>query len=185
MKRCVTLAATWLALTLVATSCGQTVVQAGSPPRQSPATTTMLRFAISTWGNTWSYNPFNASFLSVAYDVALLPLAFQTPPKLTTFVPQVARSWSVHNGTLVVHLRTGLRWQNGQPLTSRDVYDSIVLGGTDGGAWGDLENVTTPTPTTVSFTLRAGVPVTLAEDTILAADPVPSSVYGRFVVPES
>lgn len=185
MKRRRTIAtAACLAFTLLTASCGQTALRTGSAPRRAPATNTVLRFAISTWGTTWSYNLFNSSFLPVAYDVALLPLAFQTPPKLTTFVPQVAKSWSVHDNTLVVHLRPGLRWQNGQPLTSKDVYDSIVLGGTDGGAWADLRNVSTPSPSTVSFALRSGVPATLAEDAILGVEPVPSSLYGRFVTPQ-
>lgn len=169
---------------LVAASCGTTTPTVRSATRNQSSTTTTLSFALNTWGTTWSYNEFNPTFLSVASGTAVLPLAFQTGPALGAFSPQIAKSWSAHGNTLTVHLRPNLRWQDGHRLTSTDVYDSIVLYGTEDIVWPDILNVATPSTTTVTFTLQPGVPALQAEQAILSTRPVPSFIYGQFVTPQ-
>lgn len=109
-------------------------------------------------------------------------LAIQQHPSLTEYVPQLAESWTVEGDRLSVHLRPGVKWQDGTPVTSKDLYATAILNGTRGDAfWNDITDVTAPTEDTVVFTLRKGQPVALAQNDILAnIITYPASIYGKF-----
>lgn len=149
----------------------------------SSSTTAFTYANTDTWGTTWSDNPFSPSFPIIGNDLVFEPLALNLAPSLTRFAPQLATSWTAKGQQLTVKLRSGLKWQDGSPLTSKDVYDSALLYGTESTVMPDLSNITAPNPSEVVFTVRPGLPVPLAEDTILGMIVVPSSVYGRFVTP--
>lgn len=134
-----------------------------------------------TWGTTWSYNPFSPSFPDVGYDLVFEPLALNLAPSLTQFAPQLATSWKVKGHELIVTLRRGMAWQDGSRVTSKDVYDSALLYGTQSNIMPDLTNISAPKPSEVVFTVRPNLPVPLAEDTLLGMNVVPSSVYGKFI----
>lgn len=173
--------ATCLAVALTAAACGSTSSGTAS---SGGSTSHYLAFSpCCSWGTTWSYNAYNADALGIADYLIDLPLAVQNYPSLTSFTPELAQSWSASGDSLTVHLRPGVKWQNGQTVTSKDVYDTVLLDGTDGAAfWNDITNVTTPNTSTVVFTLRSGEPTVLAEDDLFDNLFVfPSSVYGKFV----
>ena len=136
------------------------------------------------WGSTWSYNPFSSAWPGQLNDLTLLPLAVQVPPNMTGFVPQLATSWQAQGNELVIHLRSGLKWQDGSAFTSTDVVDTALLQGTEGNfSWGYFTNVTAPSPEEVVFTARPGVPMASLEQGVLGQEIYPSSVFGRFVTP--
>ncbi len=136
------------------------------------------------WGSTWSYNPFSSAWPGQLNDLVYLPLAVQVPPSMTGFVPQLASSWQAQGNNLVVHLRSGLKWQDGSAFTSKDVLDTALLQGTEGNFnWSDFTNVTAPTPDEVVFTARPGVPMATLEQGVLIHRIFPASVYGSFVTP--
>jgi len=76
--------------------------------------------------------------------------------------PDLAEKWEMPDAqTYVFHLRRGVRFSNGQPLTSADVkftFDSIRSGTiktAKRGAFALVDSITTPDPWTVIFHLRA------------------------------
>ena len=70
---------------------------------------------------------------------------------ITGIAPSLAESWDVAPDGLTVtyHLRDGLAWSDGLPLTAADVeytLDRVLAGGPSGGNWGSfLANVTAVT----------------------------------------
>ena len=139
-------------------------------------------FPCCFWGTTWSYNPYNVNGLGIAGDFITLRLADQNFPSMTDYTPQLAQSWTAGNGKLVVHLHKGAKWQDNTPVTGKDLYDTAILDGLQGDAfWNDITDVKITDTNTVTFVLRKGEPITLAENDILANILVyPSSVYGKF-----
>jgi peptide/nickel transport system substrate-binding protein len=136
------------------------------------------------WGATWTYNPFAPGFPGFGNGMVYLPLADQVPPDMTGFVPQLATSWSVSGNKFVINLRTDAKWQDGQPFTSKDVYDTLLLDGTNGGGgWLGYSDVTMPSAHQVELTIRSGTPPSILAMNVLGITPYPASVYGQFVTP--
>lgn len=136
---------------------------------------------------TYSYNPWNVNTAATALaDFVDMRLAVQEYPSVTKYDPQLASSWDVSGQTLTVHLQTQAKWQDGTPVTSKDVYDTVILNGLNGAAeWNDITGVKIVDNETLAFTLRPSEPVALAENDILANTVVyPASVYGKFVTPQ-
>ena len=122
--------------------------------------------------------------MGFAEGLIWLPLAVEDEPSLTSFTPQLATSWTTSGNTLTIHLRSGVNWNNGKPVTSTDVYDSIVLDGADDqGGWTYIAGVTAPNPSTVVITTRPGANMSLLEDQLFVRAVVPASQYGQFVTP--
>lgn len=191
-----TAAAGLVAVCLAAAGCGSSTSSAGSSTTAQPraktshASGTAAAFTIVTngsIGSSWSYNFFNSSFISEAEDFSLLPLAIQSPKSLTTFIPQLATSWSLGKTTLTVNLRQGVSWQQGGTVTATDVVDSAVLNGVSGtGLWDYINGVSAPNKYQVVFDLAPSANSTQAEDEILGGNTffvLPSSEYGTYVTP--
>lgn len=174
-------ATTLVAAVLAATACAMPGQLAAAAPKAASPGRGTFQVAGFSWGTTFSNNPYSASFPSPAWGLVDLPLAFQLPPTAAhpqpSYLPQVATSWSINGDRLIVHLRAGMRWQNGKPVTSKDVYGTTVASGTGGGLWSYIDNITTPSPTEVVFTIQPGTPPKLAEVAILTGFVYPSSVY--------
>ncbi|MBV8052396.1 MAG: ABC transporter substrate-binding protein [Acidobacteriaceae bacterium] len=75
--------------------------------------------------------------------------------------PQLAERWEVPNPrTYIFHLRHGVNFHNGQPLTSRDVkwtFDSLLGGkvrSTKAAAYRFLDRIEAPDPYTVVFQMK-------------------------------
>jgi peptide/nickel transport system substrate-binding protein len=134
--------------------------------------------------SNFSYNPYNTTNIAGAMnDFVTMPLAIQKYPSLTDYIPQLASSWKASGRKLTVNLNPKARWEDGTKVTSKDVYDTVLLNGLNGGAaWSDITGVKIVDDTSLAFTLRKGQPVALAENDILGGTyPVASSVYGKFV----
>jgi peptide/nickel transport system substrate-binding protein len=157
----------------------------GGGASKSSATAYLQYAPASSWGPTWSFNQYNPLSLDVvARGLVVLPLAVENVPSLTSFTPQLASSWSASGSALTINLRPGVKWQNGQPVTSTDVYDTIMLDGTnDTAGWLYISNVSAPDSREVVVTARPGTNMTLLEDDLLTIDIYPASTYGRFVTP--
>lgn len=77
------------------------------------------------------------------------------------FQPYLATSWQTPDPvTYIFHLRPGVTFSNGQPLTSRDVkwtFESILNGTVTTlkrGSYEDIASIQTPSPLTVTFRLK-------------------------------
>lgn len=137
----------------------------------------------SIFNPTASKNFFSPNFPFGAADYVILPLALQTPQSLASYIPQVATSWRWKGNKLIVQIRK-MHWQDGSPLTVRDVVDSEILNGVEsGGVWDDVSWVGAGGGRSVVFTALPGVARTSAESTILGSTVLPASQYGQFVTP--
>jgi peptide/nickel transport system substrate-binding protein len=156
----------------------------GGGSKSGSASAVLVDDSSGAW-TTWSYSPFTTTFPGAAAGFVLQPLAIQSWPSLTKFIPQMATSWTVKGNQLLVNLQPKATWQNGQPVTSKDVVDTIELDGANGSAvWNDISNVTATSAKQVALTLRPGVPSTnLITDLFNGVTPYPASVWGQFVTP--
>lgn len=143
-------------------------------------------FPCCSWNTTWSFNPYNVNGLGIQNDFVTLRLAIVKSPSLTEFIPQLADTWEIVDGKLNVHLREDAKWQDGTPLTSKDLHDTAILNALRGdGFWNDITSVDIVDDHTVAFTLKKGQPESLAKlDILNAIRPYPSSVYGKLVTDE-
>ena len=92
---------------------------------------TMINSTIGEGPKT--FNPFNSkdatssTFADVMYDglVTIDPVSGQ-------YIPKLAKSFEVNGNDYIVHLRRGLKWSDGKPITAEDVYftwKNIILDG--------------------------------------------------------
>lgn len=132
-----------------------------------------------------SYNPYSPNYYGELSYIDLLPLAIQEPPTLTRYLPQLATSWHYAHGDLRIDLRRDAKWQNGEPVTSTDALNALLLQGVagTGTVFHEVSKISTPTSHELLLKLRAGVPVALLEQSVLRSFPVPTSVYGKFISP--
>jgi peptide/nickel transport system substrate-binding protein len=186
-RRSLALAAAGFAVALLAAACS-----GGSSGGGSASTTAYLKWApCCSWGTTWSLNFYNPLALTIGDGLIQLPLAVEDDPSLTGFTPQLASSWTASGDTLTINLRSGVNWQNGKPVTSTDVLDTLVLNGLGGaggvtaaagtGGWLYISGVSTPNSHEVVVTTRPGTDMTLLEDELFPSIILPSSQYGQFV----
>lgn len=110
-----------------------------------------------------SFNPFNgivaSSFeaWSLMYDYMI-----SWAPKDMSPQPGLATSWDTSKDglTWTFHIRSGVQWSDGVPLTARDIaytYNRILHGSVESGTWGSylksVKSVTAPDATTVVLQL--------------------------------
>lgn len=136
------------------------------------------------WAASWSFNPYAANFTNFS-TLTNLQLAYQLRPK-GNYEPLIATSWKVSGNTITLSLRSNAKWQNGQPVTSKDVLDTFELYGSLGsvlGATNGIVGMSAPNPHTVTLTLAKGANPAQILQTVLGESLVPSSIYGRFVKP--
>lgn len=80
-----------------------------------------------------TFNPFNSkdatssTFAEIMYDglVTIDPVSGQ-------YIPKLAKSFDVNGNDYIVHLRHGLKWSDGKPITADDAYftwKNIILDG--------------------------------------------------------
>lgn len=165
-----------------------TVVSTATPASASTSSgqvPAFLHCGNNIFPSSKSRNLYSPDFVGQLRDLTFLPLAFQSPQGLASFIPQVAVSWAPGKHSLTVHLRQNMLWQNGAPVTSTDVVDTVLLDGVDAsGIWGAITAVRASGAHTVVFALAPDVALSYAETLILETTPVPAAQYGRFVTPE-
>ncbi|MGJ6979084.1 ABC transporter substrate-binding protein [Aestuariimicrobium soli] len=166
---------------------GSTNSNAPNSPGQKAGSDRYIKLSpCCSWNTTWSFNPYNVNGLGIQNDFITMRLAILKAPGLTDFEPQLAEKWDESGDKLVVHLRADAKWEDGNPVTSKDLVDTVYLNATRGdGFWRSIQSATATDDHTVEFTLRKGQDMALAKLAILPNIVVyPSSVYGQFVTDE-
>ncbi len=137
----------------------------------------LLRVAATANVTTW--DPIKSFSTEVLYMANIYePLLWANPRGAKTpFRPALATSWSRSKDgkTWTFHLRQGVTFHDGEPLTSAAVKESIDAAAKSGGAsfiWLSLKSITTPNPSTVVFHMKAPSRVDL----------IASSEYGAWIV---
>lgn len=177
-----------VAMTLAA--CGTTTASSGRTGREPAALTAAASSNAafvnpSGWGPTYSYNYFASNFPANFDDLVLLPLGVLQPPKMTHYIPELASSWRSRGRKFTITLQHAAKWQDGTPVTSKDVLTSLLLQGAAGTTtvWSAVTTITAPSPDRLVLDVRPGVAPAVVENDILPTIVLPSSVYGRFVTP--
>ena len=122
---------------------------------------TMINSTIGEGPKT--FNPFNSkdatssTFADIMYDglVTIDPVSGQ-------YIPKLAKSFEISGNDYIVHLRHGVKWSDGKPITADDVYftwKNIILDGYGNTSTRDSISVSGKLPTvqklddyTVKFT---------------------------------
>lgn len=156
-------------------------------PATSPVSSTSLRWGNWAWNGTINYNPYSASGYVQYANLALLNLAAYSNslrPGANPYLPELASSWNVKNHTITFHVRQQAKWQDGTPLTSRDVYNSLLLSGANLNAvWADISDVSTPNPHELVIKLFPWVITQNVMEGIFQVVILPTSQYG-FLIPK-
>lgn len=176
---------------MTATACG--VARSGPSvatglDRSQKATSSQATFIYAqsnSWGSTFSYNVFNPSYWAYLNGVALLPLGYAAPGRFASrYVPELASSWRMTKTKVMIDLRTDARWQDGKPLTSRDLSTTLLLEGVDHNQiWNQISGFQAVGAHRVILDVRRGVSPDLVLNSALGLYVIPSSEYATFVVP--
>ncbi len=134
---------------------------------------------VATTANVTTWDPVK-SFSTEAFYLANLyePLLWvNAPGAAEPFTPALATSWDVSEDglTWTFHLREGVTFHDGEPLTADAVVASIQAAKDHAGAsfiWAPLESVSAVDPLTVEMKLSYAAPMDL----------VASSLYGAWIV---
>lgn len=179
-------AAAWVtslvAVSLLAVACG---TRSPESVRTGAGTNSVFTYDESpAWGTSWSFNPFSSNSLSYYYEpTCLLPLA-TAEPKAGQYLPQIATSWQVTSSAVTIHLRKQAKWQDGSPVTSTDVLDSMMLNGTLGSdLWAYTTQASTRGPKELVFKVPSKADGEVLLSDALQTFPVQAKVYGRFLPP--
>lgn len=144
----------------------------------------------ASWNTNWSKNFFSPNYYAgVANNYALMPLAVpeQTTDrtKMFTLIPQLAQSWDINDTarTVTIHLRTDAKWDNGQPVTSKDLMDWFLLSAVNAQQifQQDIQNLSAPSTHEFIVTFNANVANINERGYIAAMTPIPDSVYGKLM----
>jgi peptide/nickel transport system substrate-binding protein len=154
------------ALAGIAAAATLAATAASAAPAKKAAPQQLLRVAATAAVTTW--DPIKSFSTEVLYMANLYePLLYANPPgSKTPFRPGLATSWSHSKDgkTWTFHLRQGVTFHDGEPLTSAAVKESIDAAAAKGGAsfiWAALGSITTPDTSTVVFHMKAPARVDL------------------------
>jgi len=112
---------------------------ATNPPEQQPSAGNMLRANLVTWPDT--LDPQDAS---VANEIGVLSLAYEGLTRLDkelNTVPAAAEKWEYNQDAtkITFHLRDGLKYSDGSPLTAQDFVNAIARSLDPRGTVGDYQ----------------------------------------------
>jgi len=147
--------------------------------RRASSSTAVFTFGRQGSLLTRSINIFNPNYVDFLNNVAMMQLAFDYPLSLTKFYPELAKSMTISGQQIKVTLQSNDEWTNHTRVTSQSVMAAFMIEGISGGnnVWMDLENVTTPTPTEIVFTVKSGFEPVQLLTSIATIIPVPGGVY--------
>ena len=145
-------------------------------PTQPPAPV-VLKIAntanITTWDPIKSFST-EAAYMGNLYEQLL---RINPPGAAEKFTPLLAKSWEASEDakTWTFHLREGVKFHDGEPLTAEAVKLSIEAAKDHAGAsfiWAPLDTVEAVDDLTVKFNLKYAAPLDL----------IASSLYGAWIV---
>jgi peptide/nickel transport system substrate-binding protein len=194
IRRAFRVTAVAAAASLALAACGSTAKTASAlkstKNTKTTATASKPFTYASGWSPGWTYNPF-ASNNFTAPGLVLVPLAYQLPSGHNR--PELAASWTHNSAEAIIHLRKGLKWQNGTPLTSTDIVDSAYLygvfqsyleGSTGNDLWGVITSISAPNKYEVIFKFKPHqFWANASYDLLSSFYPVPAFQYGKFLTP--
>ena len=133
-----------------------------------------------------NFNPYTATSLPSG---AFVRGAFYEPLIITTVAgggrqyPWLAQSWKWSNGnkTLTLNLRNGVKWSDGQALTSADVVYSLTAGKQDKTM--DMIGYTHPDSNVASISAAGPTKVVIKLKTVDSTF-IPTVLNGQFIVPK-
>ncbi len=122
-----------------------------------------VTFTVGMTNNVDSFNPFNG-IEAESYEMWALIYDYMITYSSKDMAPQpgLAKSWDTSDDGLTwrFHIRTGVKWSDGVPLTAHDIaytYNRILDGGPESSTWGSylasVDTITAPDDTTVVLTL--------------------------------
>ena len=110
-------------------------------------------FTSSILGEPKTFNPYNANdATSAELSEMMYDGLTQTNPTNGRVIVKLAKKIDIlkDNKTYIVHLRKGLKWSDGKPITADDVYytyNTIIFGGFGDGATKDVMTIDGKLPT--------------------------------------
>lgn len=173
-----------LALAVVLTGCGSV---ASTGLRSTQSASRPLVFADQqAWGSTWSYNPFAASYDGIVLNsLVMLELTAQYEDASTSYYYSLASHFTIKGQTVTIQLRKGAKWQNGAPVTSKDVLVTMLIDAMEGpgvGVWPYISSVSLPSSKSLTIVVSKGYsPVTFVQEQVSTITPVPASEYEDFL----
>lgn len=168
-------------------SSGKTGDGAGSGGTGS-ATATAFRWGSYAWAASISNNPYSPT-PAPDLNLALMGLGGVSDwgkPGSNPYEPEIAKSWDIAAHSITFHLQPNAKWQDGTPLTSKDVVTSFEVAGMDYNAvWAAMSKVQAPDSHTVVVDLQTwAVPQNVLLH-LLQLNIVPAAEYGQFVAPKA
>ncbi|QDP97214.1 hypothetical protein FOE78_15905 [Microlunatus elymi] len=134
------------------TNSGANVNAASSNP-----SSTAFRWGTRAWASSIANNPY-APNPTPEYNLSLLSLGVVSDwnrPGKNPYFPELAQSWDVGKHAITFHLRPDAKWQDGTPLTSKDVITSFRAAGADyNSVWAAITSVSAPDQHTVTVNLQ-------------------------------
>lgn len=131
------------------------LVGCGSSTADSAAEGPPLTIPREDMGNfTRNFNPFSPNSAPMTHEAIYESLLIYNPAAGDT-VPWLAESWEASEDglTLTFHLREGVTWSDGEPLSAEDVVTSVELQKELLGGFEYLDSATADDESTVSFHL--------------------------------
>ena len=156
---------------LILSACGQVPSTATQPPAtqppviasptEPPTATPPLVLKVASTASFETFDPVASFSVEAAYMPNLYEglLRVNPPGSATAYTPLLATSWekSADSLTWTFHLRQGVKFHDGEPLTAVAVKQSIEAVKDHGGAswfWAPLDTIETPDSSTVVFHLK-------------------------------
>lgn len=193
MKRYTLFVSLIIALSLVLSACGggaatQAPTEPSAPepsapeapaPTEPPAPAAPQVLKIANTANITTWDPIESFSTEAAYmaNVYEQLLRINPPGSAEKFTPLLAESWESNaDGTVwTFHLREGVTFHDGEPLTADAVKKSIEAAKERGGAsfiWWMVDSIEAVDDLTVQFNLSSSAPIDL----------IASSLYGAWIV---
>jgi len=168
-----------VALALTAAACSSSSTSGGGTTGSGTLNTLVLANAVKVDTLDPEANSVNES---IWLDQNLYSRLLQPNPTGTGLLPDLAASWTISNKglTYTFHLRPGVKFANGMPLTANDVVYSIQRSRAFKGGWGFLltavKTITAPDSHTVVITLSQPHAPLLADLAMYAYSVVPEKL---------
>ncbi len=158
------------------------------PPTGGP--TWILPITTAVAYDTTDVNEFEYEMWRPLYWFGYSVRPVQTPVMSLAYAPK----WSNGDRTVTVTLKSTYKWSDGQPISSRDVlffYDEVKAAVREDPAnWGpyspglgipdEVASVTTPTTSTVVFTMKNAVnPEWFLDDELASVSPMPAHAWAK------